>query len=219
MGHLQPCSFSAAQIGGWTQDDQDPTKIIEIPHLLSILATGSWDGEVVGINELQSQYEKKYGPGDYIPNLFIQYWSMRVMAYIGSVVPILALWGLWLWRRQKLETSRVFLWVASWAFLAPFVMNTAGWLLTENGRQPWVVQGLLLTEDGNSPSVSLERGRVHASAPSGCSTSCLGIVWGFLMSRYARRGLDESSKSPPSPRIRTAPPRALRRSRTRGGER
>ena len=51
---------------------------------------------MVGLNELQSQYEKKYGPGDYIPNLFIQYWSMRVMAYIGSVLPILALWGCFL---------------------------------------------------------------------------------------------------------------------------
>src|SRR6478735_1616508 len=150
-----PCSFSAAQIGGWTTSDEDATKIIEIPHLLSILATGSWDGQVVGINELQAQYEQTYGPGDYIPNLPIQYWSMRVMAYLGSLLPILALWGLWLWRRKKLEASRVFLWVATWAVITPFLMNTAGWLLTENGRQPWVVQGLLLTENGNSPSVSL----------------------------------------------------------------
>ena len=71
------------------------------------------------------------------------------------MLPILALWGLWLWRRKKLETSRVFLWVATWAVVTPFLMNTAGWLLTESGRQPWVVQGLLLTENGNSPSVSL----------------------------------------------------------------
>ena len=48
---------------------------------------------MVGLNELQAQYEKQYGPGDYIPNLFIQYWSMRVMAYLGSVLPLLALWG------------------------------------------------------------------------------------------------------------------------------
>ena len=97
----QPCSFSAAQIGGWTSSDQDATKIIEIPHLLSILATLKWDGKVVGINELQSQYEKKYGPGDYIPNLFIQYWSMRVMAYLGALLPILALWGCFLWWRRR----------------------------------------------------------------------------------------------------------------------
>ena len=78
----QPCSFSAFQIGGGN-NDQTPTKIIEIPHLLSILATGTWNGEVQGLNELNAQYQEEYGPGDYVPNVFIQYWSMRVMAYLG----------------------------------------------------------------------------------------------------------------------------------------
>ena len=49
----QPCSFSVFQIGGGN-NDQNPTKIIEIPHLLSILATGTWDGEVQGLNELNA---------------------------------------------------------------------------------------------------------------------------------------------------------------------
>jgi len=185
-----PCSFSAAQTGGWSTSDESANKIIEIPHLLSILATGSWDGQVVGLNELQSQYEQKYGPGDYIPNLFIQYWSMRVMAYTGAVIPLLALWGGWLWRRRRLESSRVFLRVATWAVVAPFVMNTAGWLLTENGRQPWVVQGLLLTKNGNSPSVSLTEVALTLGT-FWVLYIALGIVWGFLMTRYARRGLDE----------------------------
>ncbi len=187
-----PCSFSAAQIGGWTTSDQDATKIIEIPHLLSVLATGTWDGQVVGVNELQSQYEKTYGPGDYIPNLFIQYWSMRVMAYLGSVLPILALWGCFLWWRRKLLTARLFLWVGTWAFLAPFLMNTAGWLLTENGRQPWVVQGLLLTKDGNSPSVSLAEVALSLGI-FWVLYLVLGVVWGFLMLRFAKRPLEPVS--------------------------
>ena len=78
----QPCSFSAFQIGGGN-NDQTPTKIIEIPHLLSILATGTWNGEVQGLNELNAQYQEEYGPGNYVPNVFVQYWSMRVMAYLG----------------------------------------------------------------------------------------------------------------------------------------
>jgi len=184
-----PCSFSAAQTGGWTSSTETPNKIIEIPHLLSLLATGSWNGQVVGLNELQSQYQQKYGPGNYIPNLPIQYWSMRVMAYIGSVLPLLALWGAWLWRKRRFEKSRVFLWVATWAVLAPFLMNTAGWLLTENGRQPWVVQGLLRTANANSPSVSF----AEVATSLGIFWVlyiALGIVWGFLMTRYARRGLE-----------------------------
>ena len=79
----QPCSFSVFQIGGGN-DDPNPTKIIEIPHLLSVLATGTWNGQVVGLNEVQAQYQQQYGAGNYIPNVFIQYWSMRVMAYSGA---------------------------------------------------------------------------------------------------------------------------------------
>ena len=58
----QPCSFSAFQIGGGS-NDENPTEVIAIPHLLSVLATLSWDGKVVGLNELQASYEQQYGPG------------------------------------------------------------------------------------------------------------------------------------------------------------
>jgi cytochrome d ubiquinol oxidase subunit I len=149
----QPCSFSLFQIGGGNQD-QTPTQILAIPHLLSLLATNHWNGKVIGLNPLQSQYSKQFGPGYYVPNVFIQYWSMRVMAYIGVLVFLLGAYGLWLLRRQKLGTSRRFLWVAVWAAVLPFLMNTAGWLLTESGRQPWIVQGIMLTKNGISSSVS-----------------------------------------------------------------
>ena len=149
----QPCSFSLFQIGGGNQD-QTPTKILAIPHLLSLLATNHWNGKVTGLNPLQSQYSQQYGKGYYVPNVFIQYWSMRVMAYTGVLIFGLGLWGLWLIRRRKLATSRLFLWVAIWAAVLPFLMNTAGWLLTESGRQPWIVQGIMLTKNGISSSVS-----------------------------------------------------------------
>ena len=66
MDTCQPCSFSAFQIGGGN-NDEDPQKVIAIPHLLSILATLTWNGEVVGLNELQAQYEQQYGPGQLRP--------------------------------------------------------------------------------------------------------------------------------------------------------
>jgi cytochrome bd ubiquinol oxidase subunit I len=149
----QPCSFSIFQIGGGN-NDHTPTQIIEIPHVLSLLATNTWNGKVVGLTPLQNQYAAKYGPGNYVPNVFIQYWGMRVMAYLAVVVFLIGAWGLWLIRRKKLATSRVFLWVATWAVVLPFLMNTAGWLLTESGRQPWIVQGIMLTKNGISPSLS-----------------------------------------------------------------
>ncbi len=79
----------------------------EIPDLLSILATNHLDGEVQGLNNLQAQYVKEYGPGNYIPNVFIQYWGMRVMAYLAALIALFALWGLWLIRRKTLEQGQV----------------------------------------------------------------------------------------------------------------
>jgi cytochrome d ubiquinol oxidase subunit I len=181
----QPCSFSLFQIGGGN-NDQTPTKIIAVPHLLSVLATNSWDGQVVGLNELQAQYEQQYGPGDYVPNVFVQYWSMRVMAYLGSLIFVISLWGLWRWRR--LASSRWFLRVALWMLPLPFIVNTAGWVLTKNGRQPWIVQGLQLTRDAVSPSVGTAT-IVVSLLVFIVLYGVLAIVDWVLMARYARREL------------------------------
>ena len=159
----QPCSFSAFQIGGGN-NDQTPSQIIQIPHLLSLLATNSFNGKVVGLNQIQKEDEKKYGPGNYIPNVFIQYWSMRLMAYMASLILLLTLWGAWLLNKGALADSKWFLRLSCWAVVTPFVMNTAGWMLTESGRQPWIVQGLMKTINANSPSVT--------SRTSGSASSC-----------------------------------------------
>jgi cytochrome bd ubiquinol oxidase subunit I len=185
----QPCSFSAFQIGGG-KHDMTPTKVIAIPDLLSFLATNSFKGKVVGLNQLQQQYTKQYGPGDYIPNVFIQYWSMRIMAYLAAALFAFSLWGAWLMRRGKLELSRWFLVLAIWAVFLPFLMNTAGWMLTENGRQPWIVQGLMKTTEGVSPSVSTTEIWISL-----ISFVLIYLVLGaadlILMTRYARRGLPD----------------------------
>jgi cytochrome bd ubiquinol oxidase subunit I len=188
----QPCSFSAFQIGGGKQD-KTPTKIIAIPHLLSLLADDSWNGKVVGMNQLNAQYQQKYGPGNYVPNVFIQYWSMRVMAYIAVVVFVLALWGMWLLWRRKLAATRWsstwFLKIAVWAAVLPFLMNTAGWMLTENGRQPWIVQGLQQTKQGVSPSISTATVAISLTVFV-LLYGVLAVVDWALMVRYSRKQLD-----------------------------
>ncbi|HXP21965.1 MAG TPA: cytochrome ubiquinol oxidase subunit I [Streptosporangiaceae bacterium] len=183
----QPCSFSLFQIGGGN-NDHTPTQILEIPHLLSLLATNSWNGKVIGLSPLQAQYQRKYGPGYYVPNVFIQYWAMRAMAYSAGLIVLLGLWGLWLIRRGKIVTSRLFLTAAVWAVILPFVMNTAGWLLTESGRQPWIVQGIQLTRAGVSPSVSFTE-LVISMVIFGLLYTGLGVVDAVLMLRYSRREL------------------------------
>ena len=183
----QPCSFSLFQIGGGSQD-QTPTQILSIPHLLSLLATNSWNGKVTGLSPLQAQYSKRYGPGNYVPNVFIQYWSMRVMAYTAVLVFLVSVWGLWLIRRKKLAASRWFLIAATWAVVLPFLMNTAGWLLTESGRQPWIVQGIMLTRNGISPSVSTTSLAISLTIFVLLYVT-LGLVDLLLMLRYARKEL------------------------------
>ena len=183
----QPCSFSLFQVGGGSQD-QTPTQILQIPHLLSLLATNSWNGKVTGLSTLQAQYSRRYGPGNYVPNVFIQYWSMRVMAYTAVLVFLVGAWGLWLTRRKKLATSRWFLHAATWAVVLPFGMNTAGWLLTESGRQPWIVQGIMLTRNGISPSVSIAALAISLAIFVLLYVT-LGVVDLLLMLRYSRKEL------------------------------
>jgi cytochrome bd ubiquinol oxidase subunit I len=190
----QPCSFSAFQIRGG-RDDETPTKVIAIPHLLSILATLSWNGQVKGLNQLQAQYQKQYGPGNYVPNVFIQYWSMRVMAYLATAIVLLSLWGAWLLHRRRLAEARWFLLAAVWAVVTPFLMNTAGWMLTENGRQPWVVQGLMKTSAGASPSVSATEIWISIGVFAALYAA-LGAIDLVLMLRYSRRELPATAPEP-----------------------
>jgi cytochrome d ubiquinol oxidase subunit I len=190
----QPCSFSAFQIRGGRRDET-PTKVIAIPHLLSILATLSWNGQVKGLNQLQAQYQKQYGPGNYVPNVFIQYWSMRVMAYLATAIVLLSLWGAWLLHRRRLAQARWFLLAAVWSVVTPFLMNTAGWMLTENGRQPWIVQGLMKTANGASPSVSATEIWISIGVFAALYAA-LGAIDLVLMLRYSRRELPVSAPEP-----------------------
>jgi cytochrome d ubiquinol oxidase subunit I len=192
----EPAAFSLFQIGGFTEDDQTPSFDIEIPGLLSFLATNSFKGEVVGINELQRQYEREYGPGNYVPDVRLVYWSMRVMAYLGTLLLLLALWGAWLLWRARLERATWFQRAALGAIALPFLANFAGWILTEAGRQPWVVYGLLRTEDAVSGAVGTWKVGLSLAVFVSLYT-ILGLVDFYLMRRYAR--LDPPRVAPGRP--------------------
>src|SRR5262249_17335408 len=98
----------------------------------------------------------QYGRGtNYMPNVRVIYWSMRVMAYMGVLMFLVAAVGAWLYWRKKLERARWFHRTAIVAVAFPYIAATAGWILTEMGRQPWIVQGLLKTSQANSPAVSV----------------------------------------------------------------
>lgn len=181
----EPCGFSVFQIGGFSSEDQEPRFAIEIPRLLSWMATGSFDGEVQGLNELQAQEEQRFGPGNYMPRVRLMYWSMRTMAMLGVAMFLIATVGAWLYRKRKLEKARWYQWTAIVAIAFPYVAATAGWILTEMGRQPWIVQDLLKTSDAISPNLGTATIAISLSVFA-LLYLALGVVDFVLMRRYAR---------------------------------
>ncbi len=172
---------------------------IKIPRALSFLATGSFDGRVKGIDDLNAQYQQQYGPGDYRPMIAVTYWSFRLMIGFGMLAAAIALLGLWLMRRGRTPPGRRFYTIALWALPLPFLANSLGWIFTEMGRQPWLVFGRLKTVAGVSPSVT--GGEVLASLIVFTLVyGVLAIIDVFLMMRYARSGPPlESDADEPEP--------------------
>ena len=153
---------------------------------------------VAGRNDLQAQEESRYGPGNYMPNVRVIYWSMRVMAYTGVLMFLIAALGGLLYRRRKLETARWYQRTAILAIAFPYIAASAGWVLTEMGRQPWIVQGLLLTSEANSPSVSA----TWVGISLGFFIALyllLGVVDFLLMRRYARPDRPEPHEEQSAP--------------------
>jgi cytochrome d ubiquinol oxidase subunit I len=127
---------------------------IDVPSVLSFMATGDVDGTVKGINDLQKEYEQTYGPGDYTPNIPIAYWGFRLMIGFGALAFLFAALVLWQMRKGGLPHGRWLLpAMISMPFL-PLLANSFGWIFTESARQPWAVFGLIKTEDGVSAVVS-----------------------------------------------------------------
>ncbi|MBX5464968.1 MAG: cytochrome ubiquinol oxidase subunit I [Clostridia bacterium] len=128
---------------------------IQIPYALSLLAYGRLSGSVPGIEQLQAQAVARYGPGDYVPPVGATFWSFRLMVLAGTLMLLLGLYGaVLLWRGRDLAARERYLRLLVWAIALPYVANATGWLMTEIGRQPWVVTGLLKTADAVSPTVS-----------------------------------------------------------------
>jgi len=180
----QPASFSLFQVGGFSADDPTPSFSLDIPYLLSFLATNTFTGKVEGMNQVQASEQAKYGPGNYIPDVKLAYWTMRGMAYIGSLSATIALLGGFLYLRGTLEKSRWFLKIAVAGISLPFITALIGWVFTETARQPWVAYGVLKTADGLSQSVG--PGEIIASLTAFMLLYIgIGITAFILLRRYA----------------------------------
>ncbi|RXZ77833.1 cytochrome ubiquinol oxidase subunit I [Paenibacillaceae bacterium] len=198
----QPMKMAASE-GLWDRSEDpapwtviasiDPTNKqnnfeFKVPYLLSFLSYSQFNGSVPGMNELQAEYEVKYGPGDYIPPVRTTFWSFRIMVASGSAMILLAMYGVYLWVRKKItQPNKLYLKLMMAGIALPFIGNTAGWIMTEIGRQPWTVFGLLTTQDSVSPTVSA--GQIMFSLIS--FTTIYLILMGvlaFLFVKIARKG-------------------------------
>ncbi|HEY2816848.1 MAG TPA: cytochrome ubiquinol oxidase subunit I [Casimicrobiaceae bacterium] len=118
---------------------------VSIPGLASIYLTHSRDGVVRGL--------KSAAPADRPPVLPV-FFGFRIMVGIGVLMLAVAIWGLWLRWRGRLFTTRAFLNACIAMLPAGFVAVIAGWTVTEVGRQPWVVYGLMRTREAVTPSLT-----------------------------------------------------------------
>ncbi|HEM61986.1 MAG TPA: cytochrome ubiquinol oxidase subunit I, partial [Chloroflexi bacterium] len=207
MIRAQPMKMAAAEALWETQDpaplslisiidekNREDIFAIHIPAALSLLSYNRLDGAVQGINDIQAEYEQKYGPGDYVPPVIVSYWAFRAMFGPGLLMPLIAALGLYLVLRGRLQDTPWFLRLLPFAIPLPYLANSAGWILTEVGRQPWIVFGLMRTEQAVSPGVPA--GMVLFSLLT--LTVLYGLLMGadaYLLAKFARRGPDADEEA------------------------
>ena len=184
-------AFSLFAIGDLgAKDCSQVVNVIEVPGILSFLAHGDFDTEIKGVNTLVPEYQAKYGTVDsagntinYVPIMAVTYWGFRLMITFGAMAAFAAVVALWLTRKGTVPRSKWIQRLAILGILAPFAANSAGWIFTEMGRQPFVVAPnpnpsgvdgvFMFTAAAVSPGVTA--GELLFSLIS------LGLVYGALM--------------------------------------
>ncbi len=181
-----PAAMSLFTVGN--EDELRDVIALKVPGLLSFLAYNRFEGEVPGIKELQAEYEKKYGPGDYVPPVKWSYWMFRIMVGAGMAMLVLALWALLRVLRHRVAEPGWLLRLLVPAIALPYIANSAGWIFTEIARQPWSVFGLYKTADGVSPSVTVGM-LLFSLVGFTLLYGALMVADVYLLGKYARKGV------------------------------
>jgi cytochrome bd ubiquinol oxidase subunit I len=152
---------------------------LTVPNALSFLTYRAWKAEVKGLNAF---------PQDLWPtNIELLYYSYHIMVGLGTLFIAVMLAAAVLWWRGKLFSERWMLWLLLLALPFPYIANTAGWMVAELGRQPWLVYGLMRTAAGYSQTVSAGNGLFTLLGFMGMYT-VLGILFLFLVHREIELG-------------------------------
>ncbi len=161
LAEHQPAKLAAAEalwkttrsaplvIGGLPLDGGERVVLgVHIPGALSLLGKGSFDAEITGLEDI---------PADERPPVLIPHLSFQLMVGCGVLMALVTAWaGYLLWRRRPLEQERTFLRAALWAAPLGLIAVEAGWMVTEVGRQPWIIQGVMRVRDALTPMPGLQ---------------------------------------------------------------
>jgi cytochrome bd ubiquinol oxidase subunit I len=151
--HDQPAKFAALEVVTESGADQPEVLFgrydsatntvkggVSIPGLDSWLAGGNTDTYVQGLDQVPAENRPS--------NVTIVHWAFDIMVGVGTVLLLLAFWFfLAYWRKRHVPNNRLFLWFAASAGVLTYIAVEAGWIVTEVGRQPWIVYNILRTED------------------------------------------------------------------------
>jgi cytochrome d ubiquinol oxidase subunit I len=130
-------------IFAWPDEKAERNRFaISIPRGSSLILTHDPDGLFPGLTSVP--------PSDR-PPVPLVFFAFRIMIGIGFFMIAAALYGVWLWWRGRLFTTRWYLFVMAQTWWIGFVAVLSGWIVTESGRQPWIVQGLMRTANATSP--------------------------------------------------------------------
>ncbi len=157
------------------EHERNAIELGKIPGLLSFLAHHSFSAEVKGLKDF---------PRDERPPVLLTFLSFRLMVGLGMLFVLLSLWA-WI-KRNRIEESRLLLKLLLLSIPLPYIACELGWMVAEVGRQPWIVYGLMKTEQAVSP-ISPFQVLVSLTAFIVVYTA-LGIIDFYLLAKYAKRG-------------------------------
>jgi cytochrome bd ubiquinol oxidase subunit I len=142
-GHWDGSKPGDLEIFAWPDEKTESNRFsIAIPHASSLILTHTFDGLFPGL--------KSVPPADR-PPVALVFFAFRVMLAVGMFMIAVALYGAFLWWRGTLFETRWYLRIVAQCWWVGFIAVMSGWITTESGRQPWIVQGLLRTADASSP--------------------------------------------------------------------
>lgn len=180
----QPGSFSILTL--FDSSGRGEVFSLRMPYVMSLLACNNFTCEIKGVDELQAQAVKDFGPGNYIPLMVVTYWTFRIMMGFGFLMIFIAGFLVWFVNRKDIENAKWLKWVP-WVLVLPYIANTCGWILTEMGRQPWIVYGILKVENGISPNLSMTDRWISLIGYVLIYTM-LSVAMVYLMRKYAIAG-------------------------------